>query len=170
MTLFEKDGNPRLLNPTDRSTEERVGPFLFYIKLVWTFDKGVSEGCWWRHLSCCCWWWLWCCSGGLPEVSLMNVNRVRHCLCGFNLFSFLFYFFYEYTGAWSSTNGMKKRLHLSHHPASGGRLHCNHNHHHLMIIIIIPVPLALMPIGLYHGGNPLVGKRLKSHRYPSQSS
>ena len=44
MTLFEKDGNPRLLNPTDRSTEERVGPFLFYIKLVWTFDKGVSEG------------------------------------------------------------------------------------------------------------------------------
>ena len=30
----------------------------------------------------------------LPEVSLMNVNRVRHCLCGFNLFSFLFYFFF----------------------------------------------------------------------------
>ena len=32
-----EDGNPRLLNPTDRSTEERVGSFLFYIKLVWTF-------------------------------------------------------------------------------------------------------------------------------------
>ena len=31
--------------------------------------------------------------GRLPEVSLMNVNRVRHCLCGFNLFSFLFFFF-----------------------------------------------------------------------------
>ena len=30
---------------------------------------------------------------GVPEVSLMNVNRVRHCLCGFNLFSFLFFFF-----------------------------------------------------------------------------
>ena len=29
--------------------------------------------------------------GRLPEVSLMNVNRVRHCLCGFNLFSFLFF-------------------------------------------------------------------------------
>ena len=32
-----EDGNPRLLNPTDRSTEKGVGSFLIYVKLVSTF-------------------------------------------------------------------------------------------------------------------------------------